>query len=416
MTEGSDSRKPKYKRIQEDLREKIEQGTYRPGTRLPPDSELHKYYNVNRLTMIRALEELSREGLIIRQQGSGTYVTDFTKTPFIPGRKLKIGILFPSTLPEGSLKKDSEQNHILRGILDEWNITDFSPIYAEKAENHHSRAVLEKGREGLTIVCLGQPYSGYICHPTLEAVKEENFDGIITVCVFHNAWLSDLLDLGIPTVVIDHPVRTLAQRADTVFVDPQAGYAGAVEHFISKGNTRIHFVGQLMWAPAPDLNMTRREWQQYRIGRVFENPDSRIRLNTVRQVLLDRGLDMPDEYIHFSAFRDEEERELCKKLLSLSEDMRPEAIIGHSFSHVTRIVQNLRENGIRVDGTGAGEPQETVLSIHTRIRDLGNIGADLLYSRLKKPDRLFYNVGIQTWFGDSTGSKSEYVYAGSQIL
>ena len=98
MVKTKSSRIPKYVSIQDDLRKKIADGIYPPGTRLPPDSELHQHYNVNRLTMIRALEDLSREGLIIRQHGSGTYVADFREKPFIPGKCVKIGIIFSETV------------------------------------------------------------------------------------------------------------------------------------------------------------------------------------------------------------------------------------------------------------------------------------------------------------------------------
>jgi len=71
---------PKHRRIHEEVRQKILDGTYPPGMRLPPDSEFHKQWKVNKTTVIRALNDLEREGFIVRRQGSGSYVTDRSRT------------------------------------------------------------------------------------------------------------------------------------------------------------------------------------------------------------------------------------------------------------------------------------------------------------------------------------------------
>jgi DNA-binding LacI/PurR family transcriptional regulator len=48
----------------------------RPGDRLPPQDELMRRFEVSDTTVLRSLTDLQRAGLIVRRQGSGTYVAD----------------------------------------------------------------------------------------------------------------------------------------------------------------------------------------------------------------------------------------------------------------------------------------------------------------------------------------------------
>lgn len=63
------------KQVEEDLREKIRQGSFAPGEQLPPENELAATYGVSRATVRSALANLQREGTVVRRQGAGTYVT-----------------------------------------------------------------------------------------------------------------------------------------------------------------------------------------------------------------------------------------------------------------------------------------------------------------------------------------------------
>lgn len=47
-----------------------------PGSRLPPEKDLCREYNVSRVTIRRAVEDLVLDGLISRLQGSGTFVEE----------------------------------------------------------------------------------------------------------------------------------------------------------------------------------------------------------------------------------------------------------------------------------------------------------------------------------------------------
>jgi GntR family transcriptional regulator len=72
------SRMPLYHQLYEILRGRISTGEWRPGDMIPPEPELMEHYQVSRATVRQVLDLLVNEGLIYRQQGRGTFVTQPT--------------------------------------------------------------------------------------------------------------------------------------------------------------------------------------------------------------------------------------------------------------------------------------------------------------------------------------------------
>jgi GntR family transcriptional regulator len=66
---------PLYAQVKEALQAEIED-RMKPGDSLPTEPVLEKRFNVSRITVRRALDELVSEGLITRQQGRGTFVRE----------------------------------------------------------------------------------------------------------------------------------------------------------------------------------------------------------------------------------------------------------------------------------------------------------------------------------------------------
>src|SRR4051795_5661112 len=67
---------PLYAQVARDLAAQVRRGTLPAGTRLPPEPALAKAYGVNRLTVREALTSLTRQGLVRRVQGVGSFVAD----------------------------------------------------------------------------------------------------------------------------------------------------------------------------------------------------------------------------------------------------------------------------------------------------------------------------------------------------
>ena len=65
---------PQYRRLYEQLRKLIEDGTFRQGDLLPSENELCAAHHLTRPTVRKALDMLVNEGFIQRKQGKGSIV------------------------------------------------------------------------------------------------------------------------------------------------------------------------------------------------------------------------------------------------------------------------------------------------------------------------------------------------------
>mgnify|MGYP000152227694 CR=1 FL=1 len=64
--------KPLYKQLEDQLKEEIDTGKRKAGSRLPTENELSTTYNVSRVTVRKALAGLSELGYLDRKSGKGT--------------------------------------------------------------------------------------------------------------------------------------------------------------------------------------------------------------------------------------------------------------------------------------------------------------------------------------------------------
>jgi len=71
----------KYQRLVNTLEREIHLN-YGPGDRFPPELELCARFNLNRLTVHRAITLLAKKGLLVQKGRSGTYVADFDEAGY----------------------------------------------------------------------------------------------------------------------------------------------------------------------------------------------------------------------------------------------------------------------------------------------------------------------------------------------
>jgi GntR family transcriptional regulator len=64
-----------YRQLAEILRARIESGRYRPGERIPTESELVEEFELARSTVRRAVSVLREEGVVHTVPQRGTYVS-----------------------------------------------------------------------------------------------------------------------------------------------------------------------------------------------------------------------------------------------------------------------------------------------------------------------------------------------------
>ncbi len=67
-----------YYQLKENLLKQIVSKQWLPGEKIPSENELCTMYNVSRITVRKALEELELSGHLIRKQGKGTFVTNIS--------------------------------------------------------------------------------------------------------------------------------------------------------------------------------------------------------------------------------------------------------------------------------------------------------------------------------------------------
>ena len=65
---------PRYHQVYVTLRTWVRDGTYKPGEQIPTEPQLCEMFGVSRITVRKAIDNLAKEGWLLRQQGRGTFV------------------------------------------------------------------------------------------------------------------------------------------------------------------------------------------------------------------------------------------------------------------------------------------------------------------------------------------------------
>ena len=76
---GVNSAEPLYRAARTRLIQALAGGQYPPGTALPPEKSLSAEFGISIGTLRKAVDELVSEGILIRQQGRGTFVASHDK-------------------------------------------------------------------------------------------------------------------------------------------------------------------------------------------------------------------------------------------------------------------------------------------------------------------------------------------------
>jgi GntR family phosphonate transport system transcriptional regulator len=156
-----------WRQIASRLQQDIGAGVYPPGGRLPTEAELSHHFRVNRHTVRRALEELSRGGLVRVEQGRGSFVAeDVLEYAVEPRTRFSEWIRRHNKEPSGrvlQLKETAADAHIAANLgirpgsriilLERLGLADDRPVSLAR---HHFpaarlRGLLEELRDSPTI-------------------------------------------------------------------------------------------------------------------------------------------------------------------------------------------------------------------------------------------------------------------------
>ncbi|CAO3359470.1 histidine utilization repressor [Azospirillum melinis] len=76
MSDTISTAQPRYAQIKEAIRRRISSGDWPEGFQIPSEHKLLEEFSVSRMTVHRALRDLTDEGLLTRVQGLGTFVAE----------------------------------------------------------------------------------------------------------------------------------------------------------------------------------------------------------------------------------------------------------------------------------------------------------------------------------------------------
>lgn len=78
-----------YEQVYSAIKKDILSGKYKIGDRVPSEKELSDQFKVSRITSKRALESLEKDGIVYRQKGKGTFVSEKWEDALLATKKQK---------------------------------------------------------------------------------------------------------------------------------------------------------------------------------------------------------------------------------------------------------------------------------------------------------------------------------------
>jgi GntR family transcriptional regulator of arabinose operon len=213
---------PKYRQVFEALSHEILSGKYPPGQKFPSEAALVQRFGTSRITVGRALRELSQRGMVERVAGSGTYVG----RGHVSADSLVFGLLIPD------LGTSEIFEPICQGIAGAPASSRHGLLWGHSTAGS---APPEEQALGLCEQFLASNVAGVFFAPLErgEAAHRTN----LTIA-------SRLEEARIPTVLLDRSVEPYPHRSrhDLVGIDNRRAAHLAVEHLAREGTGQVSFV------------------------------------------------------------------------------------------------------------------------------------------------------------------------------
>lgn len=211
--------KPKYQLIIDDIKSHILSGTYKAGEKIPSEYVLQESYNVSRQTVRKAILELSNEGFLRSERGSGTYVSSqYRSRTGAKTMNKTIGVIttyisdyiFPS---------------IIRGIESRLNEDNYSLLLASTNND------ISQEKKALEMM-LSYGVDGLIIEPTRSNVYNPNI-----------AYYLSFKEQEVPFAMINAYYEEL-EVPFFCLDDVQSSYL-ATRELIAKGHTQIGIIAKM---------------------------------------------------------------------------------------------------------------------------------------------------------------------------
>ena len=213
----------KYKQLVETLKGNILSGKYGNSNPFPSVRSLIRRHGLSNTTVLRALDELVKQGLIFRKQGAGT---------FVAGRAAarKIGLIVPGIAVTDFFKPImSEINRLAHESNYELR---FGEVWSEIREERKAQV------KDLAEEFVNDDFQGVIYEPMAGKLGDEI-----------NPVVLEMFDRKkIPVVLLDCDIVSFPERSryDVVGVNDLEAGARIAKHLLSAGAKNIHFlIGKL---------------------------------------------------------------------------------------------------------------------------------------------------------------------------
>ena len=203
-----------YRQLSTILRDEINNGKYKAGERLPSMDDLAASYNVNKVTVRRAMAELRAAGLIYSIPAQGTYVSEQPHAQAAParGQTLTIGLI----------------SHILvPGNIGLYHMDIIEGIRAEVSKHQANLVILPVWHIDPQI-------------RILDLILQARLDAAIFLGPFEQMPLRRMIETGPPAVLLDHELR--GAQVDSILVDNRGGGYQAIDHLITMGHRNLAVV------------------------------------------------------------------------------------------------------------------------------------------------------------------------------
>ncbi|MFC3884688.1 GntR family transcriptional regulator [Bacillus songklensis] len=215
---------PLYKQIQKYIADNIQQKRWAVNSKIPSENELAEQFNVSRITIKKALDDLVEERIIYRIQGKGSFVASNMEG-------------------EPSLYETPSQTNHHRQKL----IACITPRFnSELATATFSQIESTLAEQGYRMILCQTHDSQKTEEQILRDVLQMGVEGIIIYPVEGEAYNEEVLRLTLkdfPLVLIDRYFRGI--EANSVCSDNFSGSYEAIRHLIELGHTRIGVVSTM---------------------------------------------------------------------------------------------------------------------------------------------------------------------------
>jgi DNA-binding LacI/PurR family transcriptional regulator len=338
----------KYQRIIGELKRQILEGALRPHGKVPSTKQLQEIYGVSSITAIRALRDLTAEGVIYQKPGVGSFVTDrgielagsAHGSPLADTVRTRlIGLVFSQIL-------DSFYPEVIDGIEEVLNPDGYHLILKQtkddmRTEFHHLDSLMKEGVAGIILACSADDVFAQNVKFIRDAAK----------C---------------PFVVIDSYLENM--DIDGVVADEVGGAASAVKYLASLGHRKIaHISGKM------------------------GDPTAVAQLKGYQMAMTEAGLPLSPKLVHGFGLARRDGYESMRHFLEM-EDV-PTGVFCASDRSAAGAYQAIYEAGLRVGSdisvVGFGDVNlatrltPPLTSIHRDGKRLGRVAAEMLLRKIE---------------------------------